>query len=249
MSTAPAPPRYPACWVVDLAVAKTQKYGVPQSGDTVEVIERPDGGLSAVLADGQRSGPAAKRIANLVVRKVIALLADGVRDGAAARAASDALYAERQGRVQATLNILSVDMATQSVVVVRNNPLPVLVWRREGLERLDEPAEPLGLRRYTRPVVREFPLEAGLYVLAFTDGVAQAGRARGRAWDLDQAFLRALQHFAPDTQAVVDALLHQAVEQDDGFPKDDMTVVLLHLSQRPAGNLPPVRRLHAHVPL
>lgn len=244
-----AVPRYPACWVVNLAVAKTQKYGVPQSGDTVEIIERPDGGLSVVMADGQRSGPAAKRIANLVVRKVIALLSEGVRDGAAARAASDALYMERQGRVQAALNILSVDLAAQSVVVVRNNPLPVLVWRGQRLERLDTPAEPLGIRRYVRPVVQEYPLEPELYVLAFTDGLAQAGQNRGRSWDVAQAFLHALQHFAPDVQAMVDALLHQAVEQDGGFPKDDMSLVLLYLSRRPAGNHPPIRRLHARVPL
>jgi hypothetical protein len=52
------------------------------------VVERPNGGLSVVLADGQSSGRGAKAISLLVVRKVIGLLAEGVRDGAAARAAS-----------------------------------------------------------------------------------------------------------------------------------------------------------------
>ncbi len=245
----PVPARYPSCWVVHLAVAKTQKFGVAQSGDTVEVIERPDGGLSVVVADGQRSGPAAKRIANLVVRRVITLLAEGVRDGAAARAASDALYTARQGRVQATLNILSVDMEAQSVVVVRNNPLPVLVLRKGELEVLRDPSDPVGLKRYTRPVVQEYPLEEDLYLLAFTDGVAHAGVRRGNGWDIPSAFLRAVETHSEDVEALADTLLEQAIHLDEGCPHDDMTLVVMRISRQKASNMPPIRRLQARIPL
>ena len=95
---------------IQIGVAKINKYASSESGDTLEVIERPNGGLSVVLADGQRSGKSAKRISNMVVRKVIALLAEGVRDGAAARAASDYLFTQKSGKVMSTLNILSLDM-------------------------------------------------------------------------------------------------------------------------------------------
>src|SRR4030065_246243 len=96
---------------VQIAVAKVNKYAPPESGDTLEVVERPNGGLSVVLADGQTSGHGAKAVSLMVVRKVIGLLADGVRDGAAARAASDALFTEKKGKVTSTLNIASVDLS------------------------------------------------------------------------------------------------------------------------------------------
>ena len=54
---------------VQVAVAKINKYASSESGDTVEVVERPHGGLSIVVADGQRSGRSAKIISNIVVRK------------------------------------------------------------------------------------------------------------------------------------------------------------------------------------
>src|SRR4030067_3469930 len=95
---------------IKLAVAKINKYASSESGDTVEVVERPNGGLSVVIADGQSSGRGAKQVSNQVVRKVISLLSEGVRDGAAARAASDFLYTERKGKVSSTLNIASVDL-------------------------------------------------------------------------------------------------------------------------------------------
>src|SRR3970040_1053555 len=112
---------------IQIGVAKINKYASSERGDTLEVVQRATGGLSVVLADGQRSGRSAKLISNMVVRKVISLLAEGVRDGAAARAASDYLYTHRSGKVQSTLNILSIDLESRTVVITRNNPNPVLV--------------------------------------------------------------------------------------------------------------------------
>ena len=52
---------------IQIAVAKTNKYAVSESGDTLEVVERPGGGLSVVLADGQSSGRGAKIISMMVM--------------------------------------------------------------------------------------------------------------------------------------------------------------------------------------
>ena len=71
---------------IQIAVAKTNKYAVTESGDTLEVVERPNGGLSVVLADGQTLGRGAKAVSMMVVRKVISLLAEGVRDSVEALA-------------------------------------------------------------------------------------------------------------------------------------------------------------------
>src|SRR5574342_433907 len=122
---------------VQIAVAKITKYASSESGDTLEVVERPKGGLSVVLADGQTSGRGAKAISMLVVRKVISLLAEGVRDGAAARAASDYLYTEKSGKVSCTLNIVSIDLHTKTVVLASNNPAPVFVMRGDSIEALN----------------------------------------------------------------------------------------------------------------
>ena len=59
---------------VQFAVAKVTKWATSESGDTLEMIERPHGGLSMVLVDGQRSGKSAKVISNIVARKAVQLL-------------------------------------------------------------------------------------------------------------------------------------------------------------------------------
>jgi len=105
---------------IQVAVAKINKYASSESGDTVELVERPHGGISIVVADGQRSGRSAKAISNIVVRKAISLLAEGVRDGAVARATHDYLHTQRGGKVSSELHIVSVDLVTQTLVISRN---------------------------------------------------------------------------------------------------------------------------------
>ncbi len=231
---------------IDIGVAKINKYATSESGDTLEVVERAQGGLSIVLADGQRSGRGAKRISNMVVRKVIALLAEGVRDGAAARAASDYLYAHRQGTVQSTLNILSIDLESNTLVITRNNPAPLIMGRAGQLQLLDEPSQPVGLSRNTRPVIREAPLEVGLCLVAYTDGLVHAGDRLGQRLD-PMAEADGLLAAGASAQALADALLARALELDQGRPVDDISVVSLRvLAHEPRDG---IRRMTLSLPV
>ena len=129
---------------IQIAVAKINKYASSESGDTLEIVERPNGGVSVVLADGQSSGRGAKATSTLVVRKVLALLAEGVRDGAAARAASDYLYTEKNGKVTACLTILSADLETGTLVITRNSPTQVFVAQNENIDKITSESIPIG---------------------------------------------------------------------------------------------------------
>ncbi len=240
---------------IQAAVAKVGKYATSESGDTVEMIERPHGGLSFVMADGQRSGRPAKAISNVVVRKAISLLAEGVRDGAAARATHDYLYTYRRGKVQATLNILSVDLQTRTIVLSRNSHCPVVVATPAGVQILDEPSRAIGVRRGTKPVITELPIVAGTYIVAYTDGIAMAGEhspdgpldvpafvANFLGLGLEQESGAGMAEprtnasgpieYGPGAQALADALIYRAMALDASRPRDDMTVVVLAILPR-----------------
>jgi serine phosphatase RsbU (regulator of sigma subunit) len=229
-----------------LGVAKIRKYAASESGDTVEVVERPKGGLSVVLADGQSSGRGAKWISTLVVRKVITLLAEGVRDGAAARAASDSLFTERGGKVSATLNILSVDSQTRTLVITRNNPAPALLARNEDIALLDETSLPIGRYRGTRPVITEVALDAGLTTVIYTDGLVHAGSRYGQSMDVHTCLQALLENEDPTPQFVADSLLENALNLDRGRPSDDISVVVLRVMSRSGDE---VRRMTVRLPL
>jgi hypothetical protein len=240
---------------IALAAAKIGKYASSESGDTLEVVERPHGGISAVLADGQRSGKGAKRISNLVVRKAVALLADGVRDGAAARAAHDYLRTHRSGQVSSTLDIVSVDLDSQTLVISRNSHCPVLLFNPawitldcpDGLRLLDEASEAIGVHARTKPVITELPLLANTTVIVFTDGVWTAGERYGQRLDVAVTAQRLMSQGYRHPQALADRLLAEALALDQGRPADDMS--LLVLAVLPREQVDEVRRLAVTFPL
>jgi serine phosphatase RsbU (regulator of sigma subunit) len=231
---------------VVVGISKIKKYATSESGDTVEVVERPNGGLSIVLADGQSSGKGAKWISTLVVRKVITLLAEGVRDGAAARAASDSLYTERGGKVSATLNILSVDNQTRTLVITRNNPAAVLLTMHETVISLDEPSIPIGLYRGTRPLITEIPLEPGIATVVYTDGLIHAGSRYGESMDVPTTLQSLLDEEDPHPQFIADSILNHALKLDRGRPADDISLVVLRVTSKQGDD---VRRMSVRLPL
>ena len=231
---------------VQIAAAKVNKYAISESGDTLEVVERPNGGLSVVLADGQTSGRGAKAVSQLVVRRVIGLLAEGVRDGAAARAASDALFTEKQGKVISTLNIASVDLHSGTIVLTRNNPSPIYICRGEQMDVINEESIPLGTSRNVRPLITELALEPALVIVISTDGLTHAGERRGLPMDVGATIRSVLDDQDPSPQMLADALLAEAVSLDSDRPADDISVVVLKVTARIGDN---VRRMTVRLPI
>jgi serine phosphatase RsbU (regulator of sigma subunit) len=228
-----------------LGAAKVAKYATPESGDTLEMIERPQGGLSAVLVDGQRSGRSAKIISNIVARKAVSLLGEGVRDGAAARAAHDYLRMHRSGQVSADLQMVSVDLVTRTLVVSRNSRCPSHVWRDGALEVLRDDSEPVGIHPNTRPFIVELPLAPYTYVIHYTDGLPLAFERAGNG-GLDAALGGRLRSH-PAAQELADDLLSVALQAEAGRPRDDISILVVAVLPDGAGL--GIRRVSARFPL
>ena len=232
---------------IEVAAAKVGKWATSESGDTLEMVERPQGGVSFVLVDGQRSGKAAKAISNLVARKAVSELAEGVRDGAAARAAHDYLYTYRRGKVSATLNILSVDLNSRTLVLSRNSRCPVIVVTPDdGLRLLDAPSEPVGVRHGTKPQITELPLVTDTTIVLYTDGLETAGARSSHVFDIPATVYELATGGDVSAQQLADALLERALTLDEGRPQDDISVLVLCVQPKDRDK---ARRMLVRVPV
>jgi hypothetical protein len=230
---------------IQIAVAKINKYDTIESGDTLEYVERPNGGISVVLAEVKVSKQAAKPVSLSVVRKVTSLLSDGVRDGAAARAASDHLYTEHNGRAPAYLSIISVDLQTNTIVISRNNPTPIFVAFGERIETLSGECTPIGTSRNIRPAITEISLETGITVMTFTEGLPKAGSTFGQFFDPCTLLEALLEEQEPQAQAIADTVMYEAIRLDNLRPQNDMAVVVLRVIAKVSDS---IRRMTIHLP-
>jgi serine phosphatase RsbU (regulator of sigma subunit) len=231
--------------IIDVGVAKTEKYASRESGDTVELVERPSGGFTIAMIDGQGSGRAAKTLSLLLSSKAVALVKEGVRDGVVARATHDYLFAFRHGQVSATLDLLSIDLKTRTIVITRNAESPMLIRNDNKVSVLPVLSGPIGRYRWTKPTVVELPLEKGLEVLIFTDGIWHSGRRSNQSPIDLEAFGREHMGKRLPAQELADCLLGVTMERDLGKPNDDMAVVALTL--REGRSDPPIRRMGLEV--
>lgn len=230
---------------LEVAWAKMPKGGFGESGDSIELVERPLGGLTLILADGQGSGPAARRISRMVAMKAVSLIADGSRDGAVARAVQDMLYTAREGRVTATLALLSADLHSATLVVARNSPSPVVVRQQGQIFRLEGHAEVIGTYRRTKPAMTELPLEAQSILLTYSDGLATAGKRYGKGLDWDRIDEELAGLAGSDLGPWVDDLIARGIDLDQGRPSDDISVMALGVVADDGSAL---RKLQASIP-
>ena len=164
---------------VKIGIARTAKYAVGYCGDSCDIAERPHGGISAIIADGQGNGLAAHHTSSWVVNKSVSLITDGARDGAVARAVHDYLYAMKDKKVSCTLTILSADLETETVVISRNSNCPVIVKTDDYVSVYDDTVNPIGVHRHMKPLMYEVPFTPGMIVVSYTDGIQAAGRKKG----------------------------------------------------------------------
>lgn len=212
------------------AVAKINNAFLAKSGDTVEIIERPNGGLSAVMADGRINGQSNKGISTMLSHRVIGNISEGVRDGSAIRAVSSRVFAEHNGHVQADLTVISADMQSNTILVSRNTPVPVFVVSEGKVDCLTTESEQIGLRADITPAIVELPIQPGLVVVAFSDGIIHAGQQSQQAFEISTSIESFLEEQEPTAQEIADFLLNQAIRMDNGRPHDDMTVVVMTVS-------------------
>ena len=215
---------------IQAAIAKIDRYSFNEEGNKVEIIERPNGGISIVMAEGKLSGSRSKGVTMKAVHAVLNLIAEGVPDGASSRVVLQRIRDEHRERADVKLTILSCDLLSNTIVITKNNLVPVLIYE-EGESRflpLDEDSES---HRYD-PVVYQFEYKLDQTFILITEGVQNAGAHEDNKIDLRTALGSIYDEDIDETsvQNVADYLLQQAIAYDSGRPRDDMTVVVLKVS-------------------
>lgn len=231
---------------IQAAIAKIYQHSSNEEGNKVEIIERPNGGVSIVMAEGRLSGNRSKGVTMKAVHAVLNLIAEGVPDGASARVVLQRIRDEHRERADVNISIISCDLLSKTIVITKNNSVPVLIYE-DGESRFLSLEENADSHRYD-PVVYQFEFQIGQTFLLISEGVEHAGVFNENKIDLRTA-LGSIYDDDEDeitVQNVADSLLKQAIGHDSGRPRDDMTVVVLRVS--PA-TLKDIRREYVCFPI
>lgn len=231
---------------IKIAIAKIDKYGTSNSGDTVEMTERPNGGISIVMADGKIDHRDSKAISNMVTHRVIEQISQGIRDGASIRSAANSIFTEHHGRILANLNVLSVDLQTNTIIISRNNPIPVFLITEEKADCLSTESNPIGTVAEVSPTIVEIPIKPDMAVVIFSDGLYYAGQDDQSTMDICPTVETLFEEQEPTAKEIADFLLNRGIRLDNGQPQDDMSIIVLMVSFHPTDT---IRRVNISMPI
>jgi len=215
-----------------IGVAKLGRFGKEESAETVDVIERPSGGgFTIIMSDGLVNRVESKAVSFFVVNKISSLITEGVRDSTAIRATSDQLFTNYGGTSQSLLNLISVDLVTDTIVISRNNPHLVYYYIRGDFHEWRNDSSPIGTAKHIQPSITEIPIENGAIIIVASDGVFKAGHLYGQEINL-QMLVNAMveDDNITDVQQIADFIINQALLLDQGQAQNDMSVMILRIS-------------------
>lgn len=224
---------------VEVAQWQHRKHGQVVYGDVFlsRRIKEEDRVIS-VLSDGLGSGVKANVLATLTATMAAKYMENYTDVKKIAEVIMDTLPVCSVRKISySTFTIVDVAASGRTRVVEHGNPPYVLI--RNGLA-VDVPRQVVTLDRWQdREVLfSEFDAVVGDYILAFSDGIAQAAMGSRNwplGWGVDNvvAHVGALIAARPSLSAndLARALAERAGELDRQVPKDDMTAAVIYLRQ------------------
>lgn len=227
-----------------VGIAKTQKYASTGMGDGVEVMTRPAGGLTAILADGHGTGRSVGGISTTAALKAAQLIAEGVRDNFIPRSIYDYFCAVKEINFSVALTLISADLEERKLIFCRNTNSPVMVRHEFGIDIYDEPAPTIGAQKKVKPLLTQLELNEGLIAVTFSDGVLQAGHRKGRYFDLKSLDRLLAENRPQDAQYLAESILDRALSLDGYQAADHMSVIVLGIESRQFDNRLESRTVH-----
>lgn len=215
---------------IHAAISKIDRYSSTEQGNKVEIIERPNGGVSIIMAEGKLSGRSSKAITIKAVHDVLYLISEGVPDGASARLVLSRIREEHREKAMVNISIISCDLRSKTIVITKNNSVPVLIYENEESRCLPIDGSPEDRRH--DPGVYQFEFRPEQTFILISEGVMNAGLYSENKIDLRVALdsIYDDDNDEMDVGDVSDYLLKQAIGHDNGRPRDDMTVIILRVS-------------------
>ena len=215
---------------VQLGIAKSTKAGSPVSGDSSLQIKLDDGKYLLALSDGMGSGPEAMKSSKIAIKMLERLLTAGFEKDVSLKLINSTLSANTDDDMYATLDIEILDLFNGNMEFIKNSACPTFVKRGKSVQLLKSMSLPTGILNDVDLVVYDYDLQEGDILVMCTDGIIDSNKEYLNK-DLWLKYL--LEDIETnDAQKIADIIIGEAIDNDFGTQKDDMTVMVARINKK-----------------
>lgn len=214
---------------VQIGVATSTKADSTVSGDSHIETKLEDGKYLVAISDGMGSGPEAMKSSKIAVKMLERLFKAGFDKETSLNLINSTLAATGKEDMYATLDIQILDLFGGNMEFIKNGACPTYVKRNKEVQLLKAITLPAGILEKSDLVVYDYDLQEGDIIIMCSDGVIEANSEYLSKELWVKYLLEDLQ--TDDAQKIANLILEEAIDNDFGRQKDDMTVIVAKISK------------------
>ncbi len=203
-----------------IGFASAPKSGNETSGDTHAALKLDGDRFMFALCDGMGSGVEANKTSETAISLIENFYKAGFESELVLSSVNKLLSLQRDEKFSA-LDVFVLDLKNGLGDFIKMGAPCNFVISENECKMIESGALPLGVVDKISPVTKKLVLGGGDIVVMFTDGISDSF-----ASDKDiELFVK--NSYSSNPQIIADKLLQQAIENENGRSKDDMTVLAI----------------------
>ncbi len=210
--------------MLQIGIAKQTKAESSISGDTLLQAKLEDGKYLIALSDGKGSGKEAKKASKTAITMLEKLLSSGFDKDSSLRLINSTLNAISEEDMYATLDMGVFDLYAGNLEFIKNGACPTYVKNGRNVQVLKSLSLPAGILNDIDLVVYDKDLQVGDILVMCTDGIIESSEEYTNKELWLKFLLEEIE--TDDVQKIADIILQEAIDNNYGKPKDDMTVIV-----------------------
>ena len=211
-------------YALQIGIAKAKKEGSPVSGDTTLKMKLQDGKQLIAISDGMGSGPNARKSSKIAIQMLKRLLASGFNKETSLDMINSSMCLNSEDDSYATLDIAIFDLYEGNVEFIKNGASPTYIKNRRHVDIIKNITLPAGILNNIELKISDRDVDENEILVMCSDGIAESNAE----YENKELWLKYLleQMETQNVQKMADIILAEAIDNNYGTPKDDMTVIV-----------------------
>ncbi len=214
---------------LQIGLAKATKEGSPVSGDTTLKMKLQDGKQLIAISDGMGSGPNARKSSKIAIQMLKRLLISGFNKETSLDMINSSMCLNSEDDSYATLDIAIFDLYEGNVEFIKNGASPTYIKDRRHVDIIKNITLPAGILNNIELKISDRDIAENEILVMCSDGIAESNAE----YENKELWLKYLleQMETENVQKMADIILAEAIDNNYGIPKDDMTVIVCKIEK------------------
>lgn len=217
-------------YILRVGIAKTTKEKSVVSGDTYIKTKLEDGKNLIALSDGMGSGPDARKASRVAIKMLERLLKTGFEKDNSIKLINNTMCLNSTDDMYATLDIAIFDLFSGNMEIVKNGSCPTFIKSKGEVQLIKSIALPAGILGDIDLVTFDRDLDDGDIIVMCTDGIIDSNTEYNNKEMWVKDLLTEIE--TDDVKRIADIILNEAIDNNVGRPKDDMTIVVAKIIKK-----------------